>query len=646
VPDVADLNRGLHFAASLLPAGALVFLTLLAAPATAGAGPVGDLRSRLRLGLRAAVVVAFATGVVWLAAEAVSMSGTALSPRLLVLTLTSTSFGQVWLVRAVVLAALALWAFRARGAVGDDGVGLALSVAFAVTLAWIGHPVGTAGAAGAVLLTSQAVHLVAAAGWLGALLPLALALAAARREPAMLPFAAAVTRRFSYLGMICVLALLASGLVNSWLLVGTIPQLFGTAYGHVLLMKVALFLAMLGFAAVNRFHWTPRLEIVPQSVRRLGRNAIVELGLGLGILALVGALGATPPAAHEQPLWPFSFTFSTAPILLWDGRLDPDALTALAIAGAGLALTIVAAVWRRHVLAVLGVMAAIGGSVHVLASMVVPAYPTSFMRSPVPFAADAIVHGARTYADHCVACHGAEGLGDGPAAASLNLPSPPTLVGHLTDHPDGELFWWISNGIPGRPMPSFAAEIPPRDRWALIQYLRAQADASICHAMAWRIDPELGDPAPDFSFQIGDGAPETLVEQRGRANILLVLYSRPGSDARLRQLAAARPELYGTRVIAIPIGDDTAAPAGMAEMLAHAPPDVVEAYAIADPQRRKALAAGHVEYLIDRAGFVRARWSPADGEGWHDLAELKAQIAAADRMPFRPVELPAHVHGG
>ena len=33
-------------------------------------------------------------------------------------------------------------------------------------------------------------------------------------------------------------------------------------------------------------------------MRRLERNALIEAGLGLAILAIVGALGTMPPALH------------------------------------------------------------------------------------------------------------------------------------------------------------------------------------------------------------------------------------------------------------------------------------------------------------------------------------------------------------
>ena len=63
------------------------------------------------------------------------------------------------------------------------------------------------------------------------------------------------------------------------------------------MVKVALFLMMLGIATVNRLQLSPRLE-VDGTTRKLERNSLIEAGLGV-ILLIVGALGTLPPAIHD-----------------------------------------------------------------------------------------------------------------------------------------------------------------------------------------------------------------------------------------------------------------------------------------------------------------------------------------------------------
>jgi putative copper resistance protein D len=102
------------------------------------------------------------------------------------------------------------------------------------------------------------VHLIAAAAWVGGLLPLALMLAAAGRSVAV---AHAVSLRFSAYGIVAVGVLLLTGAINTWYLAGSIRALTETDYGHLLLAKIVLFLVMLALATVNRLWLTPALTV-------------------------------------------------------------------------------------------------------------------------------------------------------------------------------------------------------------------------------------------------------------------------------------------------------------------------------------------------------------------------------------------------
>jgi putative copper export protein/mono/diheme cytochrome c family protein/peroxiredoxin len=655
----ADLIRAVHLGASVLPAGLYLFGMLVARPAARANPDAGSVLDELRLWtvllLRWCVGIAFITGALWLGVEAVSMSGEsldrALSPSVLRAVLGSTFFGRLWILRAVLLVALAACVFRTaarqKGGV-SDAAGLALSLGFALTLAWVGHAAGVEGGEGTALLAAQIAHVLGTAGWLGALPALAVVLTLARTRPSSFGFAAAATRRFSPLGMIWVAVLVASGIVNSWVLVGTIPGLVGTAYGRLLLIKLALVLAMLCLAALNRLWLTPDLERHPRrALGALTATISLETALGAGVLLVVGSLGASTPAAHEQPLWPFPFTLSWEPVL-FEGELDPPFAIALAVAAAGLIAVIAGCAFRRWAIAGLGLVAALFAADRIVEAMEVPAYPTSFMTSPVAFTADSIARGAALYQENCLICHGPTGRGDGPAAVAF-APGEATVVGHLLAHSEGELFWDIGHGIAGTPMPAFEAQTTPDQRWAVIQFLRAQAQATGIVAMGSRISPALGVPAPDFTFQIDDGGLETLADERGKAAVLLVLYRRPGSNARLEQLAAAAGSLAGLRIIAVPLepGDaegDHADPSGL---LARPEPRIVTAYALYGWRITSTVPqpARHTEFLIDRSGTLRARWHLDDAEGWADLTRLRTDLDTLAREPFRPAEPAHHVHG-
>ena len=165
-------------------------------------------------------------------------------------------------------------------------------------LGWarIRHP----GNLGNIHRAADVAHLLAAGAWLGGLVPLA-SLLAKVRHVSELAFATKVTRRFSTLGLIAVGTILLTGVMNSYILVGSIAALTDTDYGRLLLVKLSLFGVMLSIAAVNRFRITPGLSNSRSgaiAARQLQRNSLVEAGFGLAILGIVGALGALPPGSH------------------------------------------------------------------------------------------------------------------------------------------------------------------------------------------------------------------------------------------------------------------------------------------------------------------------------------------------------------
>jgi hypothetical protein len=124
-----------------------------------------------------------------------------------------------------------------------------------------------------------------------------LAAALAQKEPRWAAATASAVRRFSVLGMISVGTLLASGIVNSWYEIGAFNNLFTTSYGQLVLIKIALFAAMVALACVNRFYLTPRLASAG-AVRHLWQTCLAETGLGFAAVVVVGFLGAMAPASH------------------------------------------------------------------------------------------------------------------------------------------------------------------------------------------------------------------------------------------------------------------------------------------------------------------------------------------------------------
>jgi copper transport protein len=81
--------------------------------------------------------------------------------------------------------------------------------------------------------------------------------------------------------------------------------------------------------------------------------------------------------------------------------------------------------------------------------------------------------GQQVFTENCAVCHGEAGRGDGPAAAGLTLKPPDYGNGHLDIHTDGDIFYWIQNGISqGSPMPAFRDKLTDDQIWHVVNYVR------------------------------------------------------------------------------------------------------------------------------------------------------------------------------
>jgi mono/diheme cytochrome c family protein len=101
-----------------------------------------------------------------------------------------------------------------------------------------------------------------------------------------------------------------------------------------------------------------------------------------------------------------------------------------------------------------------------------PKYKT--MKNPVAVGKESVADGKDLYGKHCKSCHGSAGLGDGPKAATLDVPCGDFSSKKFQAAADGEIFFQVSEGK-GK-MPSFKKTIPEdNSRWAIVNYIRTLA---------------------------------------------------------------------------------------------------------------------------------------------------------------------------
>jgi copper resistance protein D len=309
--------RDIHFASSVVVAGIVSFDLFIAAPALwadlrlpATATSFGKITQRI---LWVSLSISFVSALAWLGLLSSRIAGKpfdeVVASGTLWIILSRTQFGMAFTVR-IVLAVL-LTGFLLQRCNVKPGTAMLrrvlptlLAGGYLGSLAFSGHGEEGLGLERYVHLASDFLHLIAAGLWLGGLIPLAalLALLSRFREQFWITAVCEAASRFSTLGILAVGMLLTTGVINTSFLVGGIQNLIDTSYGRLLGFKIALFVAMVCLAGINRLHLLPRLcgeakiDQTVLTVRQLLRGVLAELTLGFGIILIVGMLGIIAPA--------------------------------------------------------------------------------------------------------------------------------------------------------------------------------------------------------------------------------------------------------------------------------------------------------------------------------------------------------------
>jgi len=297
--------RAAHITASILIAGSFTF-NLIAIGIRRAAGKDSSMAEQVLVRLTIwSLLAAALSGVLWFWLEVVNMTGVPLSGAFSIdawrTVLLSTKFGHLWSFRLGIGIAIALCISRnAQNEARRHSFRLTLwflSILLLVSLAWTSH--AAAARTQPLGVVSDAVHLWAAGSWVGGLAALGIFLTRASLLSSLDNSLALTLERFSALSLCSVSILVASGICNSWLLIGSVQALFTTTYGWLLLFKLTLFGILISFGARNRFLVKTKLQNRPEVsalLPQLRRNVICEVGLGVAVLAIVACLGVTPPA--------------------------------------------------------------------------------------------------------------------------------------------------------------------------------------------------------------------------------------------------------------------------------------------------------------------------------------------------------------
>jgi len=396
-----------------------------------------------------------------------------------------------------------------------------------------------------------------------------------------------------------------------------------------------------------------RWIVIEDAKRILRRGVVIESLLALVLIWAGHVVANDHPPNHAVVYdWPYPFRFSIANT--WGMGL-PDvvlriwiAIIILMVAG-GIALLGQIKHWkpsRRLGLPIALASVSVGVG---LQALTVEAYPETYRPTPIPFKAKSIDHGMTLFAENCVPCHGPQAKGDGVLAKTLaKQPVDLLTEPHASMHTPGDLFHWLTNGIPGTGMPAWGERFSVEERWDLVNLVHALSRGYQARIISPRILPNQPYLAPPgFAYTDHDRRLVRLKDFRGEKALLLVLFSWPESHERLNQLRSAYPVLrdHKAEVLAIPLTALTPQESGLIKglpfpLVGQDAVKIARTYSlfrrtISHPDLMgQGIVPKHMEFLLDRFGYLRARWIPeTDGGDWTDIDFLTQQMDQLNQEP-------------
>jgi putative copper export protein/mono/diheme cytochrome c family protein/peroxiredoxin len=522
-------------------------------------------------------------------------------------------------------------------------------------------------------LAAAVSHRIALSVWLGGLPALILLIGVGSVAEDTRHFAGAILRRFSRVATVAMVVILTTGCILTWYLVGNFPSMIGTVYGNLLSVKLALLGGVLLIANSLQRQLLPALETKPSdsTILSYARRVKIETFLAVLIVFIASDMAGLSPPAHEDIVWPLHFRFSIAASL---GKGTPWWIWTLIGTGSVLILAgpvLIALVsWpslmpakfrlKPNLVLGVGVAALVAGCALALPPISVPAFPSTYVTTEIPYAVTSIAGGLKHFEQNCTGCHGVSGHGDGPAASTLPVKPADLSAPHTALHTPGDLYWWITHGIPASGMPAFNDILTNDDRWDIINFLGAFAVGYQARVIEPRIQPGqhwLG--PPDFQITDENGSTSLLSDYQRKSALLVVLLTCAKDTlvqetARLEQLLAEREKLakLGAKIVLV-------APGALCEPLRRlatgkiliADRDTADVAATLGlftrtfhnrQQNVVRVPEMHAEFLIDRSGYIRARWLPVEDDLWSNPDFIATQLERLSREP--PAPPPPDVH--
>lgn len=504
-----------------------------------------------------------------------------------------------------------------------------------------------------ISILPYALHILLAGIWFGAL-PAFLLIIFSKKEPdkPLDLLSIESLKKFSSIALPAMVIIIATGvIVADRMIEEDYHALVASSYGWLINIKLSVLAIVLVIAYRARSKWLPlftqtsNVEQVQSGGEHLKKWVGIEFVLAVILVLLATILANTIPAKHAMvENWPYSFRFSidatwdepNVPLFFWSG-------VALFLMAAGSIWLGIKNNWEKKKKIGIPVALVVASAAVALPPLAIDAYPETYQNTPVPFDAISISNGSVFFAENCTTCHGPQGKGNGIAAKAFNPPPADLLTEpHTARHTAGDFFHWLTYGIAETGMPGFSSNLTEEDRWDVVNYMHAMSRGYQARLLSPQVvaeKPSIGPPI--FSYFAHDGSSGYLKDFRQKKNVVLVLFTWPQSDERLEELKAAYSRLseLNTIVLAVPmnqldnqeimeIAEDIPFPVVTEGALEIKNSYILYRRTLTHPDiLGEGIIPEHLEFLIDRFGYLRARWIPGiDENGWEDINFLTRQL--------------------
>ena len=293
------LARWINFLGLVLMVGAIVFRlgVVQRTHASLSGDVVASIERRTRTVAIIAVLLALFGNAArfWLQSGSLHGSDRIWEAALLRAMVLETGWGKAWLAQTTAALGFAIAVrMRTRQPLESWIAAAVFAVAAAATPAFAGHAAAVEQMA-AVPIANDAVHLIAAAAWLGTLAVLLFAgvPAVIRTSQHALSDVAVLVRTFSPLALFAAAVAIFTGTVSAFVHIKAIPELWTTPYGQTLSIKLLIVLLTATTGAYNWKVMTPRLG-TEGGTRHLRRSALAEVVIAAAVLAVTAVLVALP----------------------------------------------------------------------------------------------------------------------------------------------------------------------------------------------------------------------------------------------------------------------------------------------------------------------------------------------------------------